>query len=180
MCPPLHLHILDTECQFQNSPPTSLLFSLCLRAFVPLFKKKSHSLVNLKRILAGQMAQWLRALVALPEDLGSILAPTWWFTTICYSRARGCDALFWFLQVQGMHMVHRHIPRQNSCIHKMNEILNRKGKKITGMYPCLLCSQDQGTAIQLPDKNYILWNGEMLYPLLIEGRSGELYTMDSH
>jgi hypothetical protein len=37
------------------------------------------------------MAQWLRALTALPEVLSSILVTTWWLTT----TAMGSDALFW-------------------------------------------------------------------------------------
>jgi hypothetical protein len=32
---------------------------------------------------AGEMAQQLRALTALPEVLIQILATTWWLTTIC-------------------------------------------------------------------------------------------------
>jgi len=32
---------------------------------------------------AGEMAQRLRALTALPEVLSSIPATTWWLTTIC-------------------------------------------------------------------------------------------------
>jgi hypothetical protein len=32
---------------------------------------------------AGEMAQWLRALTALPEVLSSILATIRWLTTIC-------------------------------------------------------------------------------------------------
>jgi hypothetical protein len=31
---------------------------------------------------AGEMAQWLKELAALPEVLSSILATTWWLTTI--------------------------------------------------------------------------------------------------
>jgi hypothetical protein len=32
---------------------------------------------------AGEMAQWLRALTALPVVLSSILSNYWWPTTIC-------------------------------------------------------------------------------------------------
>jgi len=32
---------------------------------------------------AGEMAQWLRALTALPEVLSLIPSTTWWLTTIC-------------------------------------------------------------------------------------------------
>ena len=34
---------------------------------------------------AGEMAQWLGTLAALPEDPGSIAAPTWQLTTVCNS-----------------------------------------------------------------------------------------------
>jgi hypothetical protein len=37
---------------------------------------------NLSR--AGEMAQWLRALAALPEDLSSNPSNYMWLTTICY------------------------------------------------------------------------------------------------
>ena len=32
---------------------------------------------------AGEMAQWLRALAALPEFRVQVPATTWWLTTIC-------------------------------------------------------------------------------------------------
>jgi hypothetical protein len=35
------------------------------------------------RVRAGEMAQWLRALTALPKVLSLIPAATWWLTTIC-------------------------------------------------------------------------------------------------
>jgi hypothetical protein len=44
---------------------------------------------------AGEMAQWLRALAALPEDLGWIPSTHMVATTICSSSSRGSDALFW-------------------------------------------------------------------------------------
>lgn len=66
------------------------------------------------------MVQWLKALVALPGVLGSIPAPTGWFTTVISynSSSRKYDALFWLLQVPGMHMVHRHTYIQNTHAHK--------------------------------------------------------------
>jgi len=44
---------------------------------------------------AGEMAQWLRALTALPEDPDSIqfLAPIWQLTTVCNSSYEGSDTL---------------------------------------------------------------------------------------
>ena len=44
----------------------------------------------------GEMAQWLRALPALPEDQGSIPSMQLQeMTTICDSSCTGYDALFW-------------------------------------------------------------------------------------
>jgi hypothetical protein len=40
---------------------------------------------------AGEMAQQLRALTALPEILSSIPITTWWLTTIC--NGIGCPLL---------------------------------------------------------------------------------------
>jgi hypothetical protein len=40
---------------------------------------------------AGEMAQWLRVLAALPEVLSSNPTTTWWLTIIC---VMGSDALF--------------------------------------------------------------------------------------
>lgn len=43
--------------------------------------------------MAGEMAQWVKALAALPKDPGSILEPTWQLTTACNSSSRGYDTL---------------------------------------------------------------------------------------
>jgi hypothetical protein len=58
-----------------------------------IYIKKKKSLVSSKQKLtpaqkniggAGEMAQWLRALTALPEVLSSIPSTTtWWLTTTC-------------------------------------------------------------------------------------------------
>ena len=41
------------------------------------------------------MAQWLGALAALPEDLGSIAGsiPTWQLTTVCHTSFKGSETL---------------------------------------------------------------------------------------
>jgi hypothetical protein len=41
------------------------------------------------------MVKWLRALAALPKDLGSNPLPTWQLITICNSSLKGYDAFFW-------------------------------------------------------------------------------------
>jgi hypothetical protein len=45
-------------------------------------KAREKHLVSRKRSGAGEMAQQLRALTALPEVLSSVLS-SWWLTAIC-------------------------------------------------------------------------------------------------
>jgi hypothetical protein len=55
------------------------------------------------------MAQWLRALAALPEVLVGVSASTWLLTTTCTSSSRGSDALSWpswVLQVYGAQIMY--------------------------------------------------------------------------
>jgi hypothetical protein len=47
-----------------------------------------------------ELAQWLRALAALPEDLGGFPPPTKWFSTICNSSLRGLSTLLWPVRYQ--------------------------------------------------------------------------------
>jgi hypothetical protein len=64
------------------------------------------------------MAQWLKALAALPEDLGLIQ----------HSHGSSClsltpvlgksNTLLWPLQVSGTHVVQRHTCKQNTPTHK--------------------------------------------------------------
>jgi hypothetical protein len=53
------------------------------------------------------MAPWLRALTALLEDPGLISSTHMVLTTICSSRSRGPNALFWPLRALDPHKVHR-------------------------------------------------------------------------
>lgn len=48
--------------------------------------------------MAGEMPQLLRALVALPKDLGSICHTLIEVHNICNSNPRGSDVLFWPLR----------------------------------------------------------------------------------
>jgi len=43
---------------------------------------------------SGEIAEQLRALATLPEDLGLSQVPMWWLTTIHNSSPRRADALF--------------------------------------------------------------------------------------
>ena len=63
----------------------------------------------------GEMAQWLRALTALPEALIQFPAPTWWLTTIC--NGIWCTLLL--------------CPNQLLCthIHKINKIILKGNKR---------------------------------------------------
>jgi hypothetical protein len=62
---------------------------------------------------AGDMAQQLRALVTLPEDL-VLISSMHVVAYICNSSSRGLIPL-WPLWTPNIHMVHRHIHRQ--CIY---------------------------------------------------------------
>jgi hypothetical protein len=54
----------------------------------------------------GEMARWLRTLVILDEDPGSIPTPRGWLTAVCNSSSRGeSEASFWLR----MHMAHNRI-----------------------------------------------------------------------
>lgn len=57
---------------------------------------------------AREMAQWLKILATLSEDLGLISSKYGWLTIVCNSTSRGCDILFWPLRAPGMNMVHIH------------------------------------------------------------------------
>jgi hypothetical protein len=64
------------------------------------------------------MAQWLRALAALPLDPDLIPSThTWQLIIVCNSSLRGSDALLWPSQALGIHMVHRLTRRQNTHTH---------------------------------------------------------------
>ena len=60
---------------------------------------------------AGEMVQWLRALVILPEDMG--LSPT----VVHKSSSRGSDNLFWPPWAWDTHEVHINTGRQNTHTH---------------------------------------------------------------
>ena len=60
------------------------------------------------------MAQWLRAVAALPEDWVQFPAPTWSLTTGYNSR--GADVLFWLFS----HYIHMMYVRQNTHTHTID------------------------------------------------------------
>lgn len=64
----------------------------------------------------GGQEEWLanmalRALTALPKDMGPIPSTQWQLTTICNSSSRGSDALFRPLQVLPVHDAQAHANR---------------------------------------------------------------------
>lgn len=59
------------------------------------------------------MAQQLRALAALPEDLSSIPNIQMVAHRSYNSGSRASKTLFWALQTLGTHKVHRYVFRQN-------------------------------------------------------------------
>lgn len=64
--------------------------------------------------MAGEMTQCLRALAALLEDQGSVLAPTWWLTTLCSSSRRDPTPTSELCEYC-IH-VYRHRCKQNTCL----------------------------------------------------------------
>lgn len=50
----------------------------------PCFVSYTHKINKKKSFIhgSGEVARWLRALAALPEDLGQFPAPTWQLTTV--------------------------------------------------------------------------------------------------
>ena len=62
--------------------------------------------------LQRQIAQGLRALAALPEELGSISSTLQWLTTVCDSIYRGSNVLCWPLWAPGRNVAHRHTCKQ--------------------------------------------------------------------
>ena len=77
------------------------------------------------------MTPKLRALAALPEDLGSILSTHMELTTICNFTSGDSDALFGPPQEPGMHMAHRHIHagKTNQKILNLTKFLDIDRKK---------------------------------------------------
>jgi hypothetical protein len=61
----------------------------------------------------GEMAQQLRALAALPENLDLISSTHLWLTIVYNS-----NALFWPLRIPDVYVVHRYTYRQNTHTHK--------------------------------------------------------------
>lgn len=68
----------------------------------------------------GDMAQCLRVFTVLTEDLGSVLSPSWWFTTIYNCSFRECQCFSLTSQAPGMHVVHIRTWRLNTRTHKIN------------------------------------------------------------
>ena len=68
---------------------------------------------------AGEMAQWLRALAALLEDLGSIPSTHITAYTACDSTSREPNPHFWPLLASGTHVVHKYTCRQDIHTHKI-------------------------------------------------------------
>ena len=93
--------------------------ALNARVAITQFKRKL-------KLWAGKMALWLRALMALPEDLDSIHNKH--VTAHSHPSSRGSAALSSALQTPAAHMVHKHVCRQNSHTDKIN--LKEKSKKL--------------------------------------------------
>lgn len=93
------------------------------------------------------MVQWIRTLVALPKDQGSIPASIWWFTTTCVPYSRGPDMLFWSPWALGMQVVHRHVCRQNIHKHKIKLISKLKKMILTLIYKLKKVNKIKGPTV---------------------------------
>lgn len=74
------------------------------------------------------MAQWLRALTVLPEDLGLVPSTCIEVTTISNSGSRIPDAIFWPLKAQDENL-HTCTCRQNTYTHKLIFLSGYKAMK---------------------------------------------------
>lgn len=77
---------------FYTSPPIRQKWLICI--FSELVTRKAV-LEPKKQWPAGELAQCLGALVALPGDQGSIPTPTWWLMPISNSSSKGSKLLVW-------------------------------------------------------------------------------------
>ena len=77
-------------CSFER-----MLFSKATR-------KESTQMGEGTELVPGEVAQQLRAMAALPQDLGSILPPTWWLTKTYNSFSKKYDTLFQPLGAPGL------------------------------------------------------------------------------
>lgn len=66
---------------------------------------------------AEDVTQWLRAVPALPQDMGLFPAPTRQLTSICNSTSNGSTALFCSQETPGIHMVHTHTQAGTTLVH---------------------------------------------------------------
>ena len=73
-----------------------------VRSFRPTKATKGNSVSKTKKEnyvkkfgcgWAGEMVQWLRVLVVLPKDQGSIPSTQWQLTTVCNSNSSGFNSL---------------------------------------------------------------------------------------
>jgi hypothetical protein len=78
---------------------------------------EEHSTYKYVSMETREMPPELRALSALPEDLGSFLSTTWQLTTVSNSSPRGSNTFFGLF---GHHtdMVNKHICKQKVHLHK--------------------------------------------------------------
>lgn len=49
----------------------------------------------MNKVRAGEMAPWVRALVALVQDLSLVPEHTWWLTTTYSSSSKESNTRFW-------------------------------------------------------------------------------------
>ena len=96
-------------CEFE----TNLVYRVSSRTAKAIQKNKTKQAFQVR-----EMAQWLKDIVALPEDWVQFPAPTWQLTTICDFSPRDFDTL---LISAGIHVMCMHACRQNVHTHKTNK-----------------------------------------------------------
>lgn len=77
----------------------------------------------------GELAQWLRTPVALPEAWACVSAPIAWLTGICSSSSRGIPGLLPASKAPGPHVVYIHTCMQNTHLHKKKSFKSKLRKQ---------------------------------------------------
>jgi hypothetical protein len=105
------------------------------------------------------MAQWLRALAALPGDLG-LISSTHMVDRHCNSSPKRYFAFFWMLWAPGTHLVPIHIYRKtHTHTHSMHIFFNWNIKPyVVGKITSMLSLENNIGAITERIANRYLWN----------------------
>jgi hypothetical protein len=98
----------------------------------------------------GEMAQWLRALTPLPEDLVWFLEPAWWPTTIFILNPRGFYAIVLSLQAHHPHIRWKQRKSPQSNTWKVVDVSARS-------FPCCICALTVASVLKTHHVHFILY-----------------------